>query len=219
MAIRLNLYYEVQKTKKQQQYDPLKLAMIGLGVIILCLAGYYFMQLGEATGVRDAYRNHRAELAKLTPLAKAAKEREDALSKNVEMAKQLSRRVEDRFYWGPVLEQLISTIPPHVQLLKCSATIATALPRRCDITLEGIAAGDEPRIAAEELRTSFADLLGQKYKKAVANFKNLEDGSESILLNGKPARTAVFVIVASFNAGEEPPPPPPPPKQPSAASK
>ena len=217
MAIRLNLYYEVQKTKKQRQYDPLKIAMICLGVIILGLAGYYFMQLGEATAVRDAYRAHKAESVKLAPLAIAAKEREIAVSKKVEMAKQLAKKVEDRFYWGPVLEQLISSIPPNVQLTKCNATIATALPRRCDILLEGLAAGDEPRIVAEELRTSLAEQLGKTYKKTVANFKSLDDGSETVSINGKPARTASFVIAVTFNGGEEPPPPPPPPRPPAAA--
>ena len=212
MAIRLNLYYEVQKSKKQQQYDPLKLAMIGLAVIIVGLAVYYFMELGKATGVRDAFLAHKAESVKLTPLAKAAKDREIAVSKKIEIAKQLARKVEDRFYWGPILEQLISNIPPSVQLTKCTASIAPALPRRCDILLEGLAAGDEPRIVAEELRTSLAEQLGQKYKKTVANFRSLDDGTESVSINGKQVRTAAFIIAVTFNGGEEPPPPPPPPK-------
>jgi hypothetical protein len=208
MAIRLNLYHEVQRARKQQQYDPLKLSMIGLGVITLCLAAYYFLEMGRTSTAKDTLITRKAEFAKLTPLAKTAKDREDALTKQIEVATLLTKRIEDRFYWGPVFEQVIACVPPHVQFTKCNAEVGNELPRRCQITLDGIAAGDEPRIAAEELRTTFLERLGQKFKNVTAGFKNLEDGTEPVNFFGKRMRTAIFSITIGFTSGEEPPPPP-----------
>ncbi len=213
MAIRLNLYHEIQRTRKQQQYDPLKLSMIGLGVIMLGLAAYYFVAMGKTSTAVDALVGRKAEFDKLTPLAKIAKEREDALTKQIDLATLLTKRIEDRFYWGPVFEQVIACVPPHVQFTKCNAEVGNELPRRCQITLDGIAAGDEPRIVAEELRTAFLERLGQKFKHVTAGFKNLEDGIAPVNFFGKRMRTAIFSITIGFTSGEEPPPPPAAPRQ------
>ncbi len=213
MAIRLNLYHEIQRTRKQQQYDPLKLSMIGLGVIMIGLAAYYFVTMGKTSTAKEALAGRKAEFDKLTPLAKIAKEREDVLTKQIDMANLLTKQIEDRFYWGPVFEQVIACVPPHVQLTKCNAEVGRELPRRCQITLDGIAAGEEPRIVAEELRTAFLERLGQKFQTVTAKFKNLEDGIAPVNFFGKQMRTAIFSITISFTSGKEAPPPPAAPRQ------
>ena len=210
MAIRLNLYHEVQSAKKRQQYDPLKLSMMGIGVIILGLAAYYFVEMGKTATAKDTYLGRKAEFDKLTPLVKAAKVREEELSKQTDTASVLRRRIERRFYWGPVLEQVISSVPPSVQLTKCNASVEGEVLRRCTILLDGIAAGSEPRTVAEELRTAFENRLESQFKEVTASFKNLEDGTELVNFNGQKLRTAIFSITISFKSGEEPPPPPAP---------
>ena len=60
MALRINLYHEVLRAKRQQQYDPLKLSMLGLIVVAIGMAGYYFLQLKRSSDAHSALQAQKA---------------------------------------------------------------------------------------------------------------------------------------------------------------
>jgi len=177
MAIRLNLYHEVLRAKRQEKYDPLKLSIMGLLVIIACMALYYFFQMSRTSSAQTAYNAKKAEFDQLTPQSKTAQEREVQLSKQIDLAKRVTDRMEKRFYWAPLFETVVSAVPPNVQLIKLSGDVGRETPRQCRITLDGVAAGPEPRAAAEEMRKSVSDRVGARYASVSATFKSLDDGT------------------------------------------
>ena len=200
MAIRLNLYHEILRARRQEQYDPLKLSFIGLLVAAVCLAGFYVLQLGRTNSVRSEYQAKKAEFDRLSPLAKAAREREVELTKQIELASRITDRMEKRFYWAPVFESVVVAVPANVQITKLSGDAGRDGSRQCQVTLEGVAAGEDPRAAAEEMRRSIADRLGAKYPSIAATFRNLDESPERSRLDGKILPTAVFTINVTFKA-------------------
>ncbi len=203
MSLKINLYHEVLLAKKHQQYDPLKLSLLGLIVIAIGLAGYYFVELAKKSSAVSAYVAKQKEFDKIAPLARGAKLREEELSKQIGLADRLSKRIEGRFYWAPVFELLASTVPKNVQITKMGADVSPDAPRTCHMLIDGLSAGIEPRAVAEELRTALNEKLGQKYKSATAIFKSLDESNEMALLDGKQVHTAVFSINISFVHGTE----------------
>ena len=162
MAIRLNLYHEVLRAKRQEKYDPLKLSIMGLAVIVAVMAAYYFFQMSRTSSAQNAYAAQKAEFDRLTPQAKAAQEREAQLTKQIDLAKRVADRMEKRFYWAPVFETVVAAVPPNVQITKLSGDLGRDGLRQYQITLEGLAAGAEPRAAAEEMRRSIGDRFSAK---------------------------------------------------------
>ena len=90
-----------------------------------------------------------------------------------------------------------------MQITRLGGDISGENLRRCAITLDGLAAGSDPRRVAEDLRTAIADKLSPKYKNVTSTFKTLEDGTETVMLDGKPANTATFSITVQLFVGEE----------------
>ena len=121
---------------------------------------------------------------------------------------ELGKRIEERFYWAPVLEDLSLVVPASVQITKLAGDISGEGLRKVQISMEGIAAGEEPRAAAEEFRNALNERM-KKFKNASATFKTLDEATDTVTLDGKALRTAMFNISLTFNFGTEPPPPPP----------
>lgn len=213
MALRINLYHEVLRNRKQAQYDPLKLSMIGLALVAAGLIAWYFVELQTTKSAESSYRSKQAEYAKLQVQEKQAKAKEEEYTKQIAVVEKLGKRIEERFYWAPLLEELALSVSPTVQTAKVTGDVSGEGLRKVQVAIEGIAAGVEPRGAAEEFRTALAERLGKKYKNVVASFKNLEDSNESATLNGETLKTAAFNISVTFNIGTEPPPPPPKPSK------
>ena len=201
MALHINLYHEIQRARKEEQYDPLKISLMCIGFVGLCLAGLYFGKLTQTMGVRDQYAAQKAEISKLEPQSAAAKLKETELTASIQLADKLNKRIEDRFYWAPVMEQIGFTIPGNVQITKLTGDISTTdATRRIGIALDGIAAGEQPRKVAEDIRLALLDTLGQKYKNVTAVFRSLDDSAEQIRFEGKAMPTALFSINITFSA-------------------
>jgi len=208
MSLKINLYHEVLLTKKQRQYDPLKISILGLTLLAVGLAIYYFIELAQKRSAVATYQESQKEFERLVPLMKEAKAREEKLNKEIGLSERLGKRIEERFYWGPLFELVASTVPRNVQITKMGADVTMDAPRTCHMLIDGLAAGAEPRGVAEELRTALNEKLGQKYKTATAVFKSLDESNEMALLDGKPVHTAVFSINISFVFSQEPAPAP-----------
>jgi Tfp pilus assembly protein PilN len=205
MALRLNLHHEIQKQRALNRRDPLKLSMYGLGAVAVCMAGYYFLQLGLSASVDKDRATVQAEFDALKPKAAQAAKREEELTKQVKLSEGLVKRVESRFYWASVLDALSQTVPREVQITKLSGDVASDKTRKCTISLEGVSAGAEPRKVAEDLRRTLQDQFGAKFKKVNAKFSSLDDGKDTAKVGGQQVPTAVFAINLQMQSNEDEP--------------
>lgn len=203
MALNINLYHEVQKTRQLKRRDPLKLSMYGLGAIAALFAVYYAVELGRMGSMKAELKKIQAEYNALEPKAKAAKKREEEINLEIKKSELMAKRIEERFYWAPMLEQISQTVPRDVQITRMVGDLTGEGLLKCSLILDGIATGPDPRKVAEDLRTAIAEKLGPKYKSVTSNFKSLEDGTEMVLLDGKQLPTASFAINVQLTTGEE----------------
>jgi len=195
MALHLNLYHEIQKTKALKRRDPLKISLYVLGAIAIAFATYYVIQVLYMHSLVEDFNKKKADYDKLAPIAKTAKKREEELTLKVKASDALVQRLEGRFYWAPVLEQFITVVPREVQMMRLNGDLpGDGLPR-CAIGIDGLSAGSDPRKVAEQLRTALADAFKTRFKKVTSTFRTLEDGTEMVMLDGKQTPTATFAIV------------------------
>src|SRR4051812_23833518 len=218
MALHLNLFHEIEKQKALQRRDPLKLSMYGIGLVGAGMAAYYFLQLASASAASSELAHAEAEYNKVKPQAEKATKRKDELSVEIKTSETFVKRIEARFYWATVLQHLTELVPREVQITKMNGEIASDAARHGTLTLEGVAAGTEPRKVAEDLRRSLIDKFTPQYKHVAASFTVLDDGKEGVQLNGQVVPTAVFTIklALQLNEDEAPPAPPKPGKKSSA---
>lgn len=208
MALRLNLYHEVLRAKRQKQYDPLKISFLALLLLGIGMVGYYVVRYSGSSNAQAASKAKQAEFDRLSPLAKTARDRELELTKKIDLADRVSQKIEKRFYWAPVFESLVAAVPASVQITKLSGeTKAGDGARTCSVVIEGMAASQEPRATAEDLRRLVVERTGAKYPTASATFRNLDDG-EPMRVRGENLATAVFTIQLTFKPDAEPVPAP-----------
>ena len=203
MALRLNLNHEIIQAERLRKRDPLKLSMLGLGFIGACFACYYFFQLAKMGVISQEFAHKKAEFDNIQPKAIAAKVREDQLALTIRAGDNMVQRIEGRFYWAPMIEQLVNAVPPEVQITKLAGDVQGDKTKKCRLTIDGLSAGPDPRKVAEELRTSIAESFGKKYKNVTSSFRSLEDGVETVPLNGAQSQTATFAINVEFQGTEE----------------
>lgn len=194
MALHLNLYHEVQKQKALQRRDPLKIAMAGLGVVAVGFAGYYVLQLNTQRTLSNELRQLQAEYAELKPKAEAAQKRIDEIEVTMKQGEALVNRMEKRFYWAPILENLVQLAPKEVQFTRLVGDVTGEELKRCTLTIDGIAAGSDPRKVAEDLRRALVDEFSRRFTGVVASFRSLEDAPEPTTLNGQKVPAATFGI-------------------------
>jgi len=205
MALRLNLYHEVIKAKALKRRDPLKISIYVLSAIAALCAGWYLFQLVNMHNLTADLKRVKGDYDKLEPLAKAAKKQEDALTQQGKLSVQLEKRMESRFYWAPVLAEIMQLVPREVQITRMGGDVTGDTIRRCTLTIDGLSAGTDPRKVAEDLRTSIADKFSVKYKNVTSTFKMLEDGTETVMLDGKQMSTATFAINVQLYTGDDKP--------------
>ena len=198
MALRLNLYHEVHKARALKRRDPLKISIYGLSAIAALFASWYFVQLVRMHTVNDQYLKIKAEFEKVEPMAKAAKKKEDELAQKAASSVLIERRIENRFYWAPLLAELTQVVPREVQITRMGGEVTGDGARHCALTIDGLSAGGDPRHVAEDLRTAIAEHLAPHYKTVTSTFKTLEDGSEMVMLDGKQVGTATFAITVQM---------------------
>jgi hypothetical protein len=206
MPLRLNLHHEIDRLQAQRKRDPLKISMFVLAGIVALFAALYATALANYAMTDGKYKSMKKDFDAAEPAAKKAVEKEAWLQKTVAAGNGLVQRIETRFHWSPVLEELANLVPREVQVTKLDGRVQGAAIKKVEITLDGIAAGDDPRKVAEDLRLSLLENLGKKYKEVTAAFKSggLEDSQEHASLDGKKWPTAIFSIVIHLQAGEEP---------------
>lgn len=203
MALHLNLLHEIDAEKRARQRDPLKLGLYALVALILLFLAYYVVRLGATRAVTRQKNALMAEWATLEPEQKAAQAKTAELSKQIALSENMVNYIETRFYWAPLLERIGQLVPPAAQINRISGELLNS--RECTISLEGTAAGEEPRTVAEDLRTTLAAKLLGGAGRADAVFVSLEDGTNPVEVGGQSLPTAAFTIRLSVALPEEAP--------------
>ena len=201
MALHLNLYHEVNKAKAIKRRDPLKLSLYGLAAVIAGFASYYVIELVKLHTINTELSMVKSEFTKVEPLAKTAKKREEELNAQMRSGDLLVKKVENRFYWAPMLEQVMQVVPREVQVTRMAGDIAGDGLRRCSLSIDGLSAGADARKVAEDLRTALAEKFSATFKNVTSKFRSLEDGTEMVMLDGKQVPTAMFAISVELTTG------------------
>jgi Tfp pilus assembly protein PilN len=204
MALHLNLYHEIQKQQLERARDPLKLGMAVMVVMAAILMAYYFFR------VQQVYRLHAQAVRLQTewkvkePKAQEAKKREQELMVNTQLKEDLVRRIESRFYWAPMFEKILHTVPANVQVTSLQG-IMEPDTRAGTLNISGIAGDDSPRRAAEDFRTAFLAKCLSNFKETTSKFSALDETEEKAQLGGKALNTAIFSLQFQFSAKADAP--------------
>ena len=209
MPLTINLLHEEQYQLQQRKRDPLKLGLYALGGVAALFVLYYGWRLISSTALSMQVRSREAEWAKAEPAADAAAAAEKDVTAQIAAAGVVSDRIEKRFYWAPVLELLGRNVPSNVQITNFVGNDEKA--DTVTFVLEGIVAGDVPRLAADRFRTAFVDTFSKRYKGVTATFRSLEDSPTPVMVGGKSTPTARFNIEVGMTKPSATPAATPPP--------
>ncbi len=209
MPLTINLLHEQQFLRQQRQRDPLKLGLYALGGVAALFVLYYVVRYAQSSAIDHELKARQAEWAKQEPAAKAADLQEKEYTTRVSAADAVGKRIEGRFYWAPLLATLIKAVPPNVQVLNFTGT-NDARADKIGVTLEGIVAGDQPRLSADKFRSDLTAALAKKYSGVETVFRSLDDSVSPVAFNGKPSPTARFTIEIKMGKLSAPPAAPAP---------
>jgi hypothetical protein len=209
MALHLNLLHEEIREQRQRQRDPLKIGMMVLGALGSLMFLYYMWNAYQALGIRSRLSTVQQIWSKVEPKVTAAQKRSAELNGIISTTKVLDGMIESRFFWAPFLEKLSRCVALNAQITSVDGTVLDD-NRGVSVMIEGLAAGREPRAAAEELRQLLLEQLGQSYHEVKIEFKTLEDLDTLVKIGGANMAMARFSLNASFNPSAVPKATPPP---------
>jgi hypothetical protein len=198
MALHLNLLHEEIREQRQRQRDPLKIGMMVLGGLGALMFLYYMWNAYQALGIRSQLSKIQQSWSQVEPKVTAAQKRSTELNGIISTTKVLDGMIESRFFWGPFLEKLSRCVALNAQITSVDGTVLDD-NRGVNVMLEGLAAGREPRAAAEELRQLLMEQLGQSYREVKIEFKALEDLDTLVKIGGANMAMARFSLSVSFN--------------------
>jgi len=210
MALHLNLLHEEIFEQRQRQRDPLKIGIRVLIALGALMVAYYLLNAYKVLEIRNRLSQAQHDWSKVEPKVTAAQKRTAELNGIISTTKVLDGIIEGRFYWAPVLEKLSHCVALNAQLTSIDGTVMD--DGKIMLSVEGLAAGREPRAAAEELRQLLAEQLGQTYKEVKVEFKALEDLDTIVNIGGSSQAMARFGINATFTTKESKPSPTPGPR-------
>jgi hypothetical protein len=198
MALHLNLLHEEILEQRQRQRDPLKIGMmvvVGIGALMFLYYAWIGYRTLEIKGRLSAVER---DWAKVEPKVTAAQKRSAELNGIIGTTRVLDGLIDDRFFWGPFLEKLAHCVAPNAQLTGIEGTVLEE-GKGIAVTIEGVAAGREPRSAAEDLRQMLLEQLGQTYKEVKVEFKTLEDLDTIVNVGGTNLAMARYVLTVNLN--------------------
>lgn len=208
MALHLNLLHEEFLEQRQRQRDPLKLglmALCGLGALMFVYYGWKAYQTFE---IRNRLSVVQHEWSKVEPKVTAAQKRAVELNSIISTTKVLDTMIDGRFFWAPFLEKLSRCVALNAQLTSIDGSVLED-NKGVSVMIDGLAAGREPRAAAEELRQLLLEQLGQSYSDVKVEFKALEDLDTIVNIGGSNMAMAHFNLNVHFNAFPPAPKPTP----------
>src|SRR2546430_17688987 len=200
MALHLNLLHEEIFEQRQRQRDPLKIGMMVLAALGAIMLVYYLWNAYKVLEIRTRLSQAQQNWAKVEPKVTGAQKRSAELNSIISTTKVLDGMIDGRFYWAPFLEKLSRCVALNAQLTSIDGTVLD--DGTISIVIDGLAAGREPRAAAEELRQLLLEQLGQSYQEVKVEFKALEDLDTIVKIGGSNQAMARFSLNATFSTVE-----------------
>ena len=197
MALHLNLLHEEIREQRQRQRDPLKIGMMVLAALGALMLLYYLWNAYKLLEIRNRVSQAQHDWAKVEPKVTAAQKRSAELNGIISTTKVLDGMIDGRFFWAPFLEKLSRCVALNAQLTSIDGTVQD--DGRISVGIDGLAAGREPRAAAEELRQLLLEQLGQSYHDVKVEFKVLEDLDTIVNIGGSNQNMARFALNATFS--------------------
>ena len=197
MALHLNLLHEQILEQRQRQRDPLKigtLVLVGLGALLFL---YYGWNAYRTLSIKARLSAVEREWSKIEPKVTAAEKRSNELLSIVKTTAVLDDYIEHRFYWAPFLEKLARCVAPNTQLTSLEGSVLDE-SKGVSVVVEGVAAGREPRSAAEDLRQMLSEQLGQSYSDVKVEFKALDDLDTIANIGGGSMAMAHYILSVTF---------------------
>jgi hypothetical protein len=207
MALHLNLLHEEFREQRQRQRDPLKIGMMVLGALGALMVVYYMWDAYKTLEIRTRLSQAEHDWAKVEPKVTGAQKRSAELNSIISTTKVLDGIIDGRFYWAAFLEKLSRCVALNAQLTNLDGTVLE--DGKVQVAIDGLAAGREPRAAAEELRQLLLEQLGQGYSEVKVEFKTLEDLDTIVNIGGSNLPMAHFSLNVKFNPGAAKPTPTP----------
>lgn len=200
MALQLNLLHEEFLEQRQRQRDPLKLgllALIGCGAVLFL---YYSWNAYRTLEMKSRLNTVERSWAKIEPEVTAARKKTADLQAIVKTTRALDDYIDNRFFWAPLLQKISRCVAPNTQLTSLNGAVDEKEGKMgVSVTVEGVAAGREPRAAAEDLRQMLSEQLGQDYTDVKVEFKSLEDLETLVNLGGTRVPMARYNLSIMFN--------------------
>jgi len=205
MALHLNLLHEEILEQRQRQRDPLKIGMIALVGCGVLLFLYYTWNAYRTLEIKSRLTTIERAWKKIEPGVTAAQKRVADLEGVIKTARTLDDYIDNRFFWAPVLQKVSRCVAPNTQLTNFEGAVQDE-NREIDVSLEGIAAGREPRSVAEDLRQMLLEQFHQSYSDVKAEFKTLEDLDTIVNVAGTHMATAHYILTVNFDPAAMPKP-------------
>jgi hypothetical protein len=197
MALHLNLLHEEILEHRQRQRDPLKIGIMVLAGISALLFLYYMWNAYRTLEIKSRLSTVQADWSKVEPKVTAAQKKSAELNGMINTTRVLDEMIANRFYWAPLLDRVARCVAPNTQLTGIEGGVGD--DKALHISIEGVAAGREPRAAAEDLRQLVLEQLGKDYSEVKVEFKTLEDLDTIVNVAGANMPMARFVLTVGFN--------------------
>ena len=198
MALHLNLLHEEILEQRLRQRDPLKIGMIVLACLGALMFLWYMGKAYQTLATRSRLNTIQQDWNKIEPKVTAAQKRTVELKGIIGTTKVLDQMIDSRFFWAPFLEKLSRCVALNAQVTSIDGTVLDD-EKNVNVMIEGLAAGREPRAAAEELRQLLLEQLGQSYHDVKIEFKTLEDLDTLVKIGGANMAMARFALSLSCN--------------------
>src|SRR5712692_1538862 len=198
MALHLNLLHEEILEHRQRQRDPLKIGMMVLAGFGALLFLYYMFNAYRTLETKSRLSAVERNWTKIEPEVTAADKRVAELEGVIKTTSALDNYIENRFFWAPFLQKISHCVPPNAQLTSLDANILDE-NKGISISLEGVAAGREPRSVAEDLRQMLIEQLGHSYSGVKVEFKTLEDLDTIVNVGNTNMTMAHYHLAINFN--------------------
>jgi len=205
MALHLNLLHEEILEQRQRQRDPLKLGMIALVGCGALLFLYYTWNAYRTLEIKSRLTTVERAWKKIEPGVIAAQKRVADLEGVIKTTRTLDDYIDNRFFWAPFLQKVSRCVAPNTQLTNFEGVVLDE-NKGINVSIEGVAAGREPRSVAEDLRQMLLEQLGQSYSEVKAEFKTLEDLDTIVNVAGTHMATAHYILTVNFNPAAVPKP-------------
>ena len=200
MALHLNLLHEEILEHRQRQRDPLKIGMMVLAGFGAFFFLYYMFSAYRTLEIKSRLSAVERNWTKIEPEVTAAHNRVAELEGVIKTTRALDNYIENRFFWAPFLQKVSRCVPPNTQLTSLEASVLDE-KKGVSVSLEGVAAGREPRSVAEDLRQMLIEQLGQGYSGVKVEFKTLEDLDTIVNVGGTNMPMAHYLLAVNFNPG------------------